>query len=430
MLLQLYPRVHRRYSLLPVFGPIVENFGAWLVNQGYSTDCIREHFCYMRRIARLLDERGVGSVAELTRAKLQACAPAQRLDDRRLAASVRLLERYFASETSLFGTQQLSRIDQRVAKYATYLNEVRGLAASTVAGHCATVAALLTDIGYESTPERLRTLMPRDIETFIRRSGSRLKRSSIQGMVAHVRTFLRFVASSGEASTGLDRQIDTPRVYREEKLPKSLPWETVQAFLRAIDRSTPSGIRDYAIFLLIATYGLRACDVVALALDDVAWRARRIRIQQRKTGRLLWLPLTDEVATALLEYLRRGRPHLCVRRFRRGFQRDHPNFREIFLRCKTPAGVLKSTAIAEIFQKWSRRSGLKIASQGVHCIRHSYALHLLRSGLPLKTIGDLLGHQTLESTCVYLRLATDDLRDVPLNLPAGASATGQHEVAR
>jgi hypothetical protein len=70
MLLQLYPRDHRRYLSLPVFGPIVENFGTWLLDQGYSTDCIREHFCCMRRIARLLLKRGVGSVAELTRAKL------------------------------------------------------------------------------------------------------------------------------------------------------------------------------------------------------------------------------------------------------------------------------------------------------------------------------------------------------------------------
>lgn len=430
MLLQLYPRVHRRYSSLPVFGPIVEDFGAWLLKQGYSTDCIREHFCCMLRTARLLYKRGVGSLAELTRAKLQACAPAQRLDDRRLTASVRLLERYFASETSLFSAPLLNRTDKRVAEYATYLDEVRGLAESTVAGHCATAAALLTHIGYELTPERLRALTPQDIEAFVRHSGARLNRSSLQSMVAHVRTFLRFVASSGEAPTGLDRQIDTPRVYREEKLPKSLPWETVQAFLRGIDRTTPSGIRDYAIFLLIATYGLRGCDIVALTLDDVAWRARRLRIQQRKTGRLLWLPLTDEVATALLEYLRRGRPHLGVRRFRRGFQSDHPDFREIFLRCVTPAGVLKATAIAEAFQKWSRRCGLKIASQGVHCLRHSYALHLLRSGLPLKTIGDLLGHRTFESTCVYLRLATNDLRDVPLNLPPGAWTTGEHEVAR
>lgn len=89
MLLQLYPRVHRRYSSLSVFGPIVENFGAWLVKQGYSTDCVREHFCCMRRIARLLRKRGVGTVDQLTKAILNACAPVDRLDDRRLAASVR-----------------------------------------------------------------------------------------------------------------------------------------------------------------------------------------------------------------------------------------------------------------------------------------------------------------------------------------------------
>ena len=188
------------------------------------------------------------------------------------------------------------------------------------------------------------------------------------------------MASSGETAIGLDKQIDTTRVYREEQLPRALSWETVQAFLQAIDRTTPSGIRDYAIFLLIATYGLRGCDIVALTLDDVAWRSRRLRIQQRKTGRLIWLPLTDEVATALLDYLRRGRPHLGVRRFRRGFQREHPQFREIFLRCYTPAGVLKATAITEAFQKWSRRSGLEIPFHGVHCLRHSYAVHLLRSG--------------------------------------------------
>jgi site-specific recombinase XerD len=383
----------------------------------------------MRRIARILKKRRIGSLAELTRAKLQACAPVDRLEDKRLAASVRLLERYFASETSLFATQPSSRIDQRVAEYATYLDQVRGLTPSSVVGHCRTAGALLTDIDYESTPERLRTITALDIEAFVRRAGGRLKRSSLQGMVAHLRTFLRFVASSGETAARLDRQIDTPRVYREEKLPKALPWETVKAFLHSIDRTSPSGIRDYAIFLLIATYGLRGCDIVALTLDDVAWRARCIRIQQRKTGRLLWLPLTDEVAAALLEYLRRGRPHLGIRRFRRGFQSGHPDFREIFLRCLTPAGVLKASAIAEAFQKWSRRSELKIPFQGVHCLRHSYALHLLRSGLPLKTIGDLMGHRTLESTCVYLRLATDDLRDVPLNLPAGACSAGEHEAA-
>jgi len=430
MLLKLYPRVHRRYTLLPVLGPVLEGFGTWLLNQGYSTDCVREHFCAMRRLARLLRQQGVGSVTELSRTKLQACAPVHRLDDHRLAASVRLLERYFESETSMRPAQPLNRTQQRVAAYGTYLDQVRGLAPSTVAAHCSTAAALLAHMDYESSSERLRALSGLDLEAFIRHAGARLNRASLQGMVAHVRSFLRFLASSGETAIGLDRQIDTPRVYREEQLPKALPWETVQAFLQAIDLTTPAGIRDYAIFLLIATYGLRGCDIVALTLDDVAWRSRCLRVQQRKTGQPLWLPLTDEVATSLLEYLRRGRPHLGVRQFRRGFQSEHPQFREIFLRCCTPAGVLKATAVTEAFQKWSRLSGLKIPFTGVHCLRHSYAVHLLRSGLSLKTIGDLLGHRTLESTCVYLRLAIDDLRDVPLDLPAGVCAAKRVEVAR
>ena len=59
------------------------------------------------------------------------------------------------------------------------------------------------------------------------------------------------------------------------------------------------------MFLLMATYGLRACEVVTLTLDDVEWRAGRLRIPQRKTRGALWLPLTDEVGTALLDYLRR-----------------------------------------------------------------------------------------------------------------------------
>jgi site-specific recombinase XerD len=382
----------------------------------------------MRRVARLLRQHGIGSVTELSQAKLQACAPLRRLDDHRLAASVRLLERYFESETSMYPAQPLNRTQQRVAAYGTYLDQVCGLAPSTVAAHCSTAAALLTDIDYESSSERLHALSGLDLEAFICAAGTRLKRASLQALVAHVRSFLRFLASSGETVIGLDRQIDTPRVYREEQLPKALPWETVQAFLQAIDLTTPSGIRDHAIFLLIATYGLRGCDIVALTVDDIAWRSRCLRVQQRKTGQPLWLPLTDEVATALVDYLRRGRPHLGVRRFRRGFQSEHPQFREVFLRCCTPAGVLKATAVTEAFQKWSRLSGLKIPFTGVHCLRHSYAVHLLRSGLSLKTIGDLLGHRTLESTCVYLRLAIDDLRDVPLDLPAGVRAAKRVEV--
>jgi integrase len=123
------------------------------------------------------------------------------------------------------------------------------------------------------------------------------------------------------------------------------------------------GLRDYAMFLLIATYGLRASEIVALKLDDIHWRIQQIRIPPQKSSVSLQLPLTDPVASSLIAYLRCGRP-------------QQP-YRELFLRCRAPAGVLKPTAVTEAFQVWTKRSGLNIPYQGPHCL--SYVLSLLCS---------------------------------------------------
>lgn len=419
MMLDLYPRVHRRYTSLPIIGPTLDGYGTWLLKQGYSTERVREHFRAAPRLARQLQRRGVRELTELTRAQLQACAPGDSQEDPDLAVLVRQLDRYFETELSLYPKPALSPLEQRVTAYTAYLERVRGFAHSTCTYHCRTVSEFLTHLGYEKFPKRLAALTGRDLESFLCAVGPRQTRGSLQHVASHLRTFLRFLASAGEIPPGLETQIDTPRVYRGEQLPRALPWETVRALLKAIDRTTPMGLRDYAMFLLIATYGLRACEIVTLTFEDVEWRAARLRIPQRKTRNSLWLPLTDEVGTALLDYFRHGRSALTVRRKRMPFQGGPPHcYRELFLRDRTPIGVLKPTAIGDAFQAWSKRSGLAIPFQGVHCLRHSYALYLLRSGLSLKTIGDLLGHRTFESTCVYLRLMVDDLREVALDLPA------------
>src|SRR5437879_11806617 len=87
-----------------------------------------------------------------------------------------------------------------------------------------------------------------------------------------------------------------------------------------------------------------------------------------------------------------------------------PPYRKIFLRTRAPIGALKPVAVTDAFGSWARNSGLSIPFHGPHCLRHSLAVHLLKKGTPLKTIGDSLGHRSVESTSTYLRLATDDLR--------------------
>jgi integrase len=163
------------------------------------------------------------------------------------------------------------------------------------------------------------------------------------------------------------------------------------------------GLRDYAIFLLIATYGLRVSEVVAITLDDIYWRQSRLHIRQSKTSSFLELPLTNEVSFAIMKHLKRTPP-------------PSPH-RKIFLRMRAPIGALKRTAVGRAFHSMVRKSSLSISCQGPHCLRHSLAVHLLHNGTPLKTIGDILGHRAATSTATYLRLATQDLREVPLPVP-------------
>ncbi len=404
MLADFCPRIHARYTSLRLLGPYVEGFFAWLQTEGYPPLPIRLRLRELPRLELRLRRRRFWRIEGLHGSEILRLAPRKAQNDVYLSAVVRSLARYLEAR-GVLGQEVMTAGEELMGAYRTYLQRARGLADSTLTQHCTTGRDLLSFIDFEGHPTALRTLGAQHIEAFLQSSTTRLCRASMQHTAAHLRSLLRFLAGRGEVQRGLDSWVDTPRLYRGEQLPRALPWETVQAFLAAIDRSTPMGLRDYAMFLLIATYGLRTSEVAALRLDDLEWRARRIRVCRPKARAPLILPLTDEVGVALVDYLRHARPDLP--------------YREVFLRVRAPAGRLKPTAITEAFQTWGRRGGLSIPYQGPHCLRHSLAVHLLRQGAPLKAIGDLLGHRSLESTCVYLRLHVEDLRDAALELPRG-----------
>lgn len=405
MLKELFPKVHRRFSSLPVLGPLLADYARWLFAGGFPKHRVLMHLRTAPRLEGVFAARGISAIDGLDGGALLACGPSDSQEDCELSALVRALHR-FLSASGRLSLVPPGRVEHKVAEYRVHLERMRGLARSTVLFHTRTVTDFLNSLGFEARPDRLTSVTSDDVEAFVGTTGLRVSRASLQHVVSHLRGFLRYLTSAGEIRAGLDTSIDTPRLYRGEQLPRALPWETVRALLQEIDRETPLGRRDYAMFLLIATYGLRPCDVVALRLEDIAWREGTLRICQRKTGVPLSLPLTDEVGSALVAHLSGGRPALPLR--------------EVFLRDRAPAGRLKPTAVGEAFQALARRSGL-VPAQGVHCLRHSFAVHLLREGTPLRTIGGLLGHRSAEATCVYLRLAVEDLRDVALDLPIGAS---------
>ena len=230
MLIDLYPRCHRRYSSLPVLGPALDGFIGWLFKEGYPRPRVRQHVRTARGLDDALRKRGVRTVGDVTRERLRACSPADSQDDADRAATVRLWERYLDTLRLLAPPDPPSCLEVKIAAYATFLENVRGLASSTVTQHLATASAFLAHLRYEAQPSNLGVITGGEIEAFVRASGKRISRTSLQHTIAQLRSFLRFLVSQGEITPGLDLQIDTPRVYRLEQLPRALPWPTGMRF--------------------------------------------------------------------------------------------------------------------------------------------------------------------------------------------------------
>lgn len=411
MLRTLFPRGFPRYASLRIFGPIMDDFIIWLQEHRYSKAYTRERIWLLPYVESVLIERGVRHLSEIGHADLACCRKnlARRfpyLTNRHGALETYLSNKGLLQKPHATATSAASK---HLVAFARYLENVRGAAASTIRHNSYTASEFLAHLKIEQHPDRLNALTVSDLEAFIKTISNRCSRASLRRIAGRLRSFLQFLAVNGEIPQGLNREIDTPRGYREEQLPRALPWETVQEFLKSIDCSGLVGLRDYTMFFLMAIYGLRAGDVAALTLDDIHWRTCKISISQGKTGTVLELPLTDSVGDVLHRYLKRVTPPAP--------------FRQLFLRMRAPIGALKTSALSTRFRFWARRSGLNLSVRGAcHRIRHSYAVFLLRKGTQVKTIGDILGHRTLESTWTYLRLSLEDLRDVALPVPRESKA--------
>jgi site-specific recombinase XerD len=143
--------------------------------------------------------------------------------------------------------------------------------------------------------------------------GTRLGPDSMQGRGGTLRVFLRYLHRQQLMATDLSRAVPRRRGYRQATLPRAITWGEVERVLAVADRRTPVGKRDYAILLLLATYGLRAKDVASLRLDDVDWPRAQIHVRARKNGHSTLYPLATGVGDALVDYLQSGRASVADR---------------------------------------------------------------------------------------------------------------------
>lgn len=251
---------------------------------------------------------------------------------------------------------------------------------------------------------RLRDLRLSDLDTYVMRCAKRYAPATVTDVCCMLRSFTRFLRASGRISVDLSESMLGP-VRRSARPHRTLPWSDVQRILRAIDRSTPLGRRDYALLLLMGTYGLGAGETIRITLDDIDWRAATLRIVRPKTQAEFVLPLLPAVARSLVIYLRYGRP-------------IHAPTRHLFVRMSTPHGRLSSSsAVRDQLIKYAQAAGVSAAYLGSHVLRHTHAGRQMELGTPPKLIGDILGHRSPDATSAYLRVATERLRQMALPVP-------------
>jgi integrase/recombinase XerD len=409
MLTSLFPDTHARYSSLPILGGVLEDLCVWLEARGYPPSAVGRRVEASPFLDKCLRDQQIQSLSGCTAAQFRACLPHEKRWTPLIAYALgQSLLKYLQEQGTLVSAPPTPS-ERLIHAYREHLGRVRGLAAATIERHAKLAGDFLCFLCYDGA-HRLSQVRAADLEAFVAKASARVGRITMQKVIAILRSFLRFLAVSGETPAGLDRQIESPRRYRGERLIRALPWEDVRSLLQTVDRSTVKGCRDYAMLLLIATYGLRVSEVASLGLDDIQWRARVVCVKRPKVGTPLALPLTDEVAAAVVAYLRHRSGEAGERR--------------IFLRVRAPRGPVQSTAVCDAFDFWAARAGVQAPGLGgPHCLRHALAMHLLHQGTPLKTIGDLLGHRSVESTGIYLRLQVEDLRDVALPLPIRNSSS-------
>jgi site-specific recombinase XerD len=293
-----------------------------------------------------------------------------------------------------------------LGRYEQHLLLERKLGSATIFNYLSFARRFLIE-RFSKGPLLLKEIEASDISDFVLRNVRTMGAGTAQIMTTAFRSFFRYLFQKGELRTDLAACVPTVADWRLSTVPKYVTREEVERVLKACNRNTAIGRRDYAVLLLVARLGLRAGEVVALQLEDINWRAGEILV--RGKGMLHErMPLPADVGEALASYLRQDRPPCQTRR--------------VFVCTRAPrSSFVRSCTVSLIIRRALLRAGLDPPVKGAHLFRHSLATSLLRSGAKMEEIGEVLRHRDSGTTEIYAKVDFDGLRSVAHPWPIGGA---------
>jgi site-specific recombinase XerD len=393
-------------------GPLSEHFDAYaaaVADQGYADHSIRQQIVVIADFSRWLEQKHIDVQAldsKVVDRFLRYRHRPQRVRRgdpktlQRLLTMLRQIGVVKPDQPPVADTAQ-SRI---VAEFQSYLLHERGLSPSTLLNYVPVAEQFLAERFHNRAPD-FAVLRAPHVTGFVMRHAHQLSPVRAGLMVTALRSFFRYLRHRGAIATDLAGCVPTVPNWSLSTLPRFLPAATVEHILECCDRKTSVGRRNHAILLLLARLGVRAGEVVGLSLDDIDWSTGRITIRG-KGGKSAQLPLAADVGTALAAYLRHDRPRSATR--------------SVFLRHRAPlVGFGNSSTISSLVRRALKHAGVESAHTGAHVLRHSLATSLLRQGGSLDEIGELLRHQSPNTTAIYAKVDVTALHTLALPWPGG-----------
>lgn len=405
-------RSRQRLNQVPTLSDIIAEHLAWMRKQGYAPHTIAARRSILKRYRSYLEEAAVKELEELPLYVLsfaqnwcqkQGSRNPERLT-KELVWAIGSFLRYLretgrlpspAPESCLAPTLLLG-----LERFTQFLIVDRGLAQSTVrqwkfyAGRFLSFLTELAVISWEA-------IRPSHVDKFLIGQAGTLGRHAMRNVCSALRSFFRYLRIEGHKLAPLLEDFPKPRIYAQEDVPHCISPEKIKKTLALVNRGTPAGTRDYAILLLLISYGMRAGEVARLMFDDIDWSGERLCLRRRKSGRSDWMPLSIPAGEAILEYISKVR--------------QKTDCRQIFLALQAPVRALRTGGVSTLAHKYLQAAGIQLPRCGAHIFRHTTAQQLLVHGYSFKAIGDYLGHSATSSTSVYVKIDLVGLREVALN---------------
>ena len=277
-----------------------------------------------------------------------------------------------------------------LGRYADFLLAERRLAPATAERYVLDTEAYLRDIEDEGV-ERSKAGPP-DIFAHALTLRKQVGARTLARKLSAIRTFHRFLMEEGAVGDNPASVVQTPKMRRA--LPDVLSVGDVGRFLAVIDDPGPHGLRDRALFETIYSCGLRISEASELRLSDLRTAEGLLKVHG-KGGKERWVPVGELALGRIRAYITAARPALL---------RNRKSDRLFVGRA---GSVLSRKGIWKRFKEIAARAGLDAK---VHTLRHSYATHLLQGGADLRSVQELLGHASLDTTVIYAHLSRDDLK--------------------